>query len=806
VSIVDEAIAAAGVDPRESHAKLMAGQQDRTIQLARAFEDAGRSAREAYQRARLVHGGIAGAYTVGQAPVLDAGARDQQAWQLLGQGGQDMDDTAAFLKRAVTALDGAQAASTRVVDRMTLDLNGVAAAYGYDARAGIAGPADRPRYLERAVQIVTTAAGEVQRITEEYDRGLARDAADLAGRGYTAPLGPVDPLSPEAARRDGELLRAAVADPDAADVRADQATATLQGIATQVQSGQPLTPAQRSFVSAFADAAGADALAAIPGLADRGVQAGADRAEAALAGSLSALTNPDLGGTADVAALPAALRTLTVDPFASVGPETGPHDFQAVTDTVPRYEGLSRLLGATTVPLGTDFGTVVGQQAVRTQQFTASYLLDPLAVGPYTRVDPDAVARVRAAEAGAGQLLTDVSRNLDTAQALVGDRDFRNSLLTTQAQDATGAATLLDRATARVAPTAVDAEQNARITADLLTELAGDPYGWRDAIPRGAPVSNEITAIVAENIDAFGSNSDGLADVYRATGTPDGYYSGIGLGARDAQDVLTFVGAGRDPAAPVDPDLVRVHAAAQEFTRSQVLHAAAGTEDPTTALGQAGSVAAAVNTADFRTAMQAYGDADAARTEVFENLTTVAELPIGQTVELATGALPGWVGDGLSLVVDQAIEGFEPTETAGQQGADLLDTLSGRQQTEVDHLLVSTYEQAGLLPADAPDLDAVTDGSGRVAPLESFRDGQPDPDVAAGETPPREALGEIARNGPAGGDPDAWRAAAAEYGNRSSLDALDPDYANPEPRAPLDADQLDGWRRGDRTSPLFGLR
>jgi hypothetical protein len=38
MNILEEAVAAAGVDPRELHAKLMAGQQDRTIALSRAFE------------------------------------------------------------------------------------------------------------------------------------------------------------------------------------------------------------------------------------------------------------------------------------------------------------------------------------------------------------------------------------------------------------------------------------------------------------------------------------------------------------------------------------------------------------------------------------------------------------------------------------------------------------------------------------------------------------------------------------------------------------------------------------------------
>ena len=63
MSILDEAVALAGVDPRALHAQLTAGQPDRTVQLARAFEDAGREARDAYQRGRRAHGMIADGFT-----------------------------------------------------------------------------------------------------------------------------------------------------------------------------------------------------------------------------------------------------------------------------------------------------------------------------------------------------------------------------------------------------------------------------------------------------------------------------------------------------------------------------------------------------------------------------------------------------------------------------------------------------------------------------------------------------------------------------------------------------------------------
>ena len=123
MTILDEAVALAGVDPRQLHALLMAGTPERTIELARAFEDAGRDAREAYERGRRAHAAVADGFANDGAPVLDAAAQNDRAWRLLGQGGQDMDDTATFLKRSVAALDDAQAASTRAINRMVTDLN-----------------------------------------------------------------------------------------------------------------------------------------------------------------------------------------------------------------------------------------------------------------------------------------------------------------------------------------------------------------------------------------------------------------------------------------------------------------------------------------------------------------------------------------------------------------------------------------------------------------------------------------------------------------------------------------------------------
>ena len=128
-----------------------------------------------------------------------------------------------------------------------------------------------------------------------------------------------------------------------------------------------------------------------------------------------------------------------------------------------------------------------------------------------------------------------------------------------------------------------------------------------------------------------------------------------------------------------------------------------------------------------------------------------------------------------------------------------MNAIYGRQSLEARHLIVSTLEEAGRLPADAPGLDAVTDATGRVSSLESFRDGNPDPDVTALDTTPADALKQISRAGPVGAERPG-RDAVDSYENTINigLTQLDPDYANPEPRTELESDEVDRLQGKDR--------
>ena len=65
--------------------------------------------------------------------------------------------------------------------------------------------------------------------------------------------------------------------------------------------------------------------------------------------------------------------------------------------------------------------------------------------------------------------------------------------------------------------------------------------------------------------------------------------------------------------------------------------------------------------------MHVHDDADAARQGVFEHPFLAAGVVVDQAVQLATAPLPGIVGDGVSALVDHAIDGFSPKDTAGRR-------------------------------------------------------------------------------------------------------------------------------------------
>jgi hypothetical protein len=173
-----------------------------------------------------------------------------------------------------------------------------------------------------------------------------------------------------------------------------------------------------------------------------------------------------------------------------------------------------------------------------------------------------------------------------------------------------------------------------------LVASAQDPYGWRAAVGKGTPISDAITGIVADHIEAFAAAGPGGVSPIRID---QGFSGGFGLSRQDARDVLTFVGAGRAVDGP-DTDLVRIHVAAQQFTRYEVAQAASGALGPATAFATAAGVTVAVHTADFRTALRVLDDADAARQSLFADGSLASALVADEALAAITRAGPAGAG------------------------------------------------------------------------------------------------------------------------------------------------------------------
>ena len=88
----------------------------------------------------------------------------------------------------------------------------------------------------------------------------------------------------------------------------------------------------------------------------------------------------------------------------------------------------------------------------------------------------------------------------------------------------------------------------------MLTDVAQDPFGWRAAIGKGTPISDAITGIAVDNIDAFADDVGIKAVAFPSPARLDeGFYGGFWLGRWDARNMLMFVGADRTAEGSTQP-------------------------------------------------------------------------------------------------------------------------------------------------------------------------------------------------------------------------------------------------------------
>jgi hypothetical protein len=199
---LEQAVAAAGVDPYALQETLASGDPGGIYDLANAFEDAGTEAGTAYRKAAAAHGQVGGSFTNNAAAVLDVDGQNQEAWQALGKGGQDMTSTATLLRRAGTALETAVAGGAAALRRMEEGFGALQQSWNTHVQRnqGVVTPADQQQFVASAKQIVQTGAAQVQEHVDAYDAVLNNGVGELAQLGYAAedepkPYGPFVPRS-----------------------------------------------------------------------------------------------------------------------------------------------------------------------------------------------------------------------------------------------------------------------------------------------------------------------------------------------------------------------------------------------------------------------------------------------------------------------------------------------------------------------------------------------------------------------------------------------------------------------------------
>jgi hypothetical protein len=201
--------------------------------------------------------------------------------------------------------------------------------------------------------------------------------------------------------------------------------------------------------------------------------------------------------------------------------------------------------------------------------------------------------------------------------------------------------------------------ENAQVAAAVLTDVAQDPYGWRDAIGKGTPVSDAIPRHRGRRIDAFGRNSGAAVDVFTPAQVPEVSTAGSAWAGRTPG--RAHVRRCRPPRRRPDADR-QVRVAAQQYTRRRSRRPL-GAQDPGTAFVRR-QRERAVTPADFGRHAPPTTPTPPGR-PVRERVAG-RRVVVDKTVEIATAPLPGLVGDGVSALVDQAIDGTRPGPPAGR--------------------------------------------------------------------------------------------------------------------------------------------
>ncbi|WP_183091323.1 hypothetical protein [Streptomyces radicis] len=573
----------------------------------------------------------------------------------------------------------------------------------------------RTHFLTLAAEDAEEVHGDIETEIDDYRAAMTRKAGELDDLGYDLGEGPHGLWHSEGmAEWAAEGLQEEMARDNPDPERMDLYTQGLGIVANGVygdpsRPGDPLrslTPAERDYLGTFYDALDADTLVALghwegdPGSAPDAGSAhvaamerlglGAD-AQQRVGNGISMLLNPDIGGLDPDAhpsmtgqrPMPESIRELVYGLEVGTGNAPGfdgPVGYDEdtgdyVVSGVHEFQGLSNLLGASTVPQGTDFAVDVGESALRVQeQFNVFAELygtpshsggeDVAAVttrdGETLYIDGDQLRDLRSLDTGASGALDVVSRDLDASQRLLLDDENLTQLMGTDwGGHASGAVSVLDTATERGQETAEHAERAARIAENALTTVGEDPSTWRSLVPKGSEMSDALVGVAADYIDAFavGIDQEGVPAGEARRGEDGLYTAGFVLDGRETNGsgmgFLDFVGTGYETgdvtAFVQDPDFLELHLAAQDFSSGALAAALEDGDDFAIAseeqrlgllygnLGYA-ETASAINFAQNE--YEAQAAAQARREAITGSISTLAlGHPAGRIIDGATAGL-----------------------------------------------------------------------------------------------------------------------------------------------------------------------
>jgi hypothetical protein len=628
----------------------------------------------------------------------------------------------------------------------------------------------RKTHLEMAADFATTVHEGITERLDDYYGLLHLKEGELAEYGYDVGDSPVGFWHTEtrAEHEAQKLLEVMEGDPTPEEL--ERYTSGVNSILDQVydENGNlvgTLTKEERAFLAAYYDALGVEGIAAL-GSDERQVMAGAQES---LANGIMTMYNIEAGGFPSAASpgAPESVRHLVMD--LEVGTENAP-GFETVIgydqDTgefilsgLFEYQGFSKLLEHSSVESGMEFTQQLGESALRVQQGINSVIdlsgleaTDRNGQVPLELTDLEFITEsLRGIDTGANGVLEVVSRNIDGSQLFLLNE---NNLETMMGMDwrglDDGAVSVLENAAERAQDDPIRAERAAQIAQNALLTIGESPETWRSLIPKGSDMSNALTSVAAQYIDAFANDMTAPGEGPRdARLGPDGLYqSGFLLpGLADGgMNFLDFVGMGLPGGEEdwesfmLDADFATLHVAAREHASDRFAAAleegdgfGAAEQFATKLYGNLGhaEVRSALNFTEneYQAQVLAQERQKMLTSLVFD--TAFNSNPVGSAIKtVAQGPLESalsaaWAGSKSQVEgqMKNILGGSTPDAgaVAGMREAAMADVLDTA-RLELNHIALEAMVNAGQANVGPERAQQLLDGDGNLRPYEEIRD------------------------------------------------------------------------------------